>query len=178
MMEDRKIDIEVDGIRFISHGHYYDGINNWLCHQLKENDPQAIDYCARQLAKMLPENAVLVPIPGHHGYADQTLTLARAISSQTNGRITVANVIKGNDRDSNYQAKKAGHPLYADQMGFRQVGTLPQNKVPLLLDNCVDSGETARAAFHAIGNRGIVLTYAMSDTLLIPKRGLEYCRFR
>ena len=34
MMEDRRIDIEVDGIPFISHGHYYDGINNWLCHQL------------------------------------------------------------------------------------------------------------------------------------------------
>ena len=68
-MEDRTIDMEVDGIRFISHGHYYDGINNWLCHKLKESDPQAIDYCARQLAKMLPENAVIVPIPGHHGYA-------------------------------------------------------------------------------------------------------------
>lgn len=166
MMEDRKIDIEVDGIRFISHGHYYDGINNWLCHQLKENDPQAIDYCARQLAKMLPENAVVVPIPGHHGYADQTLTLARAISSQTNGRIYVANIIKGNDRDSNYQAKKAGRPLSADQMGFRQKGSLPHGKVPFLLDNCVDSGETARAAFQAIGNKGIILSYAMSDTLL------------
>lgn len=51
-MEDRTIDVEVDGIRFISHGHYYDGINNWLCHKLKENDPQAIAYCARQLVKM------------------------------------------------------------------------------------------------------------------------------
>lgn len=166
MMEDRRINIEVDGIPFISHGHYYDGINNWLCHQLKDNDAQAIDYCARQLAKMLPENAVIIPIPGHHGYADQTLHLARAISAHTNGSVSVANILKGKDRDSNYQAKKAGHPLSASQMGFRQVGILPQKRIPYLLDNCVDSGETAKAAFHALGNRGIVLSYAMSDTLL------------
>jgi hypothetical protein len=133
-MEDRRIDIEVDGIQFISHGHYYDGMNNWLCHQLKDNDPQVIDYCARQLAAMLPENAIIVPIPGHHGYADQTLSLARAISSKTEGKISVANILKGNNRDSNYQAKKDGHPLSIEQMGLHRVGILPNGKVPYLLD--------------------------------------------
>ena len=165
MIEDRRIDIEVDGIPFIAHGHYYDGINNWLCHQLKDNDPQAIDYCARQLAKMLPENAVIVPIPGHHGFADQTLSLARAISQHTSDAVPVANILKGKDRDSNYQAKKAGHPLNADQMGFRLVGILPKGKVPYLLDNVVDTGTTAKAAVKALGG-GVVLSYAMSDTLL------------
>ena len=166
MMEDGSIDIEVDGIRFISHGHYYDGINNWLCHKLKENDPQAIDYCARQLAKMLPENAVIVPIPGHHGYALQTLYLARAISEQSDGRIPVANVLKGKSRVSNYQAKMDGHPLTSAELGFRQVGLLPKGKIPYLLDNCVDSGETAKAAYYALGQKGIILSYAMSDRLL------------
>ena len=165
-MEDRIIDMEVDGIRFISHGHYYDGINNWLCHKLKENDPQAINFCARQLAKMLPENAVIVPIPGHHGYALQTLYLARAISEQSDGRIPVANVLKGKSRVSNYQAKMDGHPLTSAELGFRQVGLLPKGKIPYLLDNCVDSGETAKAAYHALGEKGIILSYAMSDRLL------------
>ena len=146
-MEDRTIDMEVDGIRFISHGHYYDGINNWLCHKLKENDPRAITYCARQLVKMLPENAVVVPIPGHHGFAP------------------VANVLKGNSRTSNYQAKKAGHPLTSSELGFRQVAPLPKDKVPYLLDNVVDTGTTAKAAIKTLGG-GIVLSYAMSDTLL------------
>ena len=164
-MEDRTIDMEVDGLRFISHGHYYDGINNWLCHKLKENDPQAIDYCARQLAKMLPKNAVIVPIPGHQGYAVQTLNLARAISEQSNGNIPVANVLKGISRVSNYQAKKDGQPLSAEELGFHQVRTLPKGKVPYLLDNVVDTGTTAKAAVKALGG-GIVLSYAMSDTLL------------
>ena len=164
-MEDGNIDIEIDGIRFTSHGHYYDGINNWLCHKLKENDPQAIEYCARQLARMLPENAVIVPIPGHYGYAVQTLYLARAISEQSNGNIPVANVLKGINRLSNYQAKKDGQPLSAEELGFHQVRTLPKGKVPYLLDNVVDTGTTAKAAVKALGG-GIVLSYAMSDTLL------------
>lgn len=164
-MEDGIIDIEVDGIRFTSYGHYYDGINNWLCHKLKENDPQTIEYCARQLAKMLPENAVIVPIPGHHGFAFQTLYLARSISEHSNGNITVANVLKGISRVSNYQAKKDGQPLSAEELGFRQVRALPKGKVPYLLDNVVDTGATAKAAFKALGC-GIILSYAMSDTLL------------
>ena len=158
--------MEVDGIRFISHGHYYDGINNWLCHKLKENDPQAINFCARQLAKMLPENAVIVPIPGHHGYALQTLYLARAISEQSDGRISVANVLKDKSRVSNYQAKMDGHPLTSAELEFRQVGLLPKGKIPYLLDNCVDSGETAKTAYYALGQKGIILSYAMSDRLL------------
>ena len=164
-MEDGNIDIEIDVIRFTSHGHYYDGINNWLCHKLKDNDPQAIEYCARQLARMLPENAVIVPVPGHYGYAVQTLYLARAISEHSNGNIPVANVLKGINRVSNYQAKKDGHPLSAEELGFHQVRTLPKGKVPYLLDNVVDTGTTAKAAVKALGG-GIVLSYAMSDTLL------------
>mgnify|MGYP006055937923 FL=1 len=164
-MEDRTIDMEVDGIRFISHGHYYDGINNWLCHKLKENDPRAITYCARQLVKMLPENAVVVPIPGHHGFALQTLYIARAINEQSGGIIPVANVLKGNSRMSNYQAKKEGSLLPAEELGFRQVAPLPKGKVPYLLDNVVDTGTTAKAAINALGG-GIVLSYAMSNLLL------------
>ena len=164
-MEDRAIDMEVDGIRFISHGHYYDGINNWLCHKLKENDPRAITYCARQLVKMLPENAVVVPIPGHHGFALQTLYIARAINEQSGGIIPVPNVLKGNSRMSNYQAKKEGSLLPAEELGFRQVAPLPKGKVPYLLDNVVDTGTTAKAAINALGG-GIVLSYAMSNLLL------------
>ena len=132
---------------------------------MKENDPQAITYCARQLVKMLPENAVVVPIPGHHGFALQTLYIARAINEQSGGIIPVANVLKGNSRMSNYQAKKEGSLLPAEELGFRQVAPLPKGKVPYLLDNVVDTGTTAKAAINALGG-GIVLSYAMSNLLL------------
>ena len=115
---------------------------------------------------MLPENAVVIPIPGHHGFALQTLYLARAINEQSDGIIPVANVLKGYNRVSNYQAKKEGHSLSADELGFHQVRPLPDGRVPYLLDNCVDSGETAKAAYHALGDKGIILSYAMSERLI------------
>ena len=58
-----------------------------------------------------------------------------------------------------------GQPLSAKELGFHQVRTLPKGKVPYLLDNVVDTGTTAKAAVKALGG-GIVLSYAMSDTLL------------
>ena len=78
---------------------------------MKENNLQAIVHCARQLAKMLSENAVLFPILGHHGYSTQALHLVRAISSYTTTSVPVANNLIGKDRDSNFIAKKAGPPV-------------------------------------------------------------------
>ena len=51
------------------------------------------------------------------------------------------------------------------ELGFRQVRALPKGKLPYLLDNVVDTGDTAKAAFKALGC-GIVLSYAMSHVLL------------
>ena len=51
-------------------------------------------------------------------------------------------------------------------MGFFQVEDLPENYVPVIIDNCVDTGTSAKAAYHALGNKGVILIYAMSDKLL------------
>ena len=50
--------------------------------------------------------------------------------------------------------------------GFRQVAPLPESRTPILIDGVVDTGTSTRAAFHALGNRGVVLSFAMSDALL------------
>lgn len=36
-----------DGITFLSTGRYYEGINRWVAHKLKDGDNDAIDYAAR-----------------------------------------------------------------------------------------------------------------------------------
>ena len=51
-------------------------------------------------------------------------------------------------------------------MRFFLVGSLPKDRTLYLLDNCVDSGETAKAAYNAIGKKSIVVSYAMSETFL------------
>ena len=52
-----------------------------------------------------------------------------------------------------------------EQLGFHKVVSLPSDRIPYLIDNVVDTGTTAKAAVKALGG-GIVLSYAMSDTLL------------
>lgn len=59
MTENEPIKTVSDGITFLSTGRYYDGINRWVAHKLKDGDNDAIDYAARQIAKLLPQNAVL-----------------------------------------------------------------------------------------------------------------------
>lgn len=165
MNENNHIKVEVDGITFLSTGRYYEGINNWVCHKVKELDHDALEFAARNMAKIIPtRQAVLIPVPGHTGVSTNALQLAQAISSHSG--IPVLDALRGRDRESNYQAKYAGHPLTEEQMGFRQVRALPPDVLPIIIDNCVDTGTSAKAAYHALGNKGVVLTFAMSDKLL------------
>ena len=167
-MEDEPIKVEVDGITYLSTGRYYGGINNLISHDLKTADNDAIHYAARKMAALVPPDSVLVPIPNHHGKARETLSLAVAVAAECH--VSIANVLVGRERESNYLMKKLGTPLTEEQMGFRQVVPLPESRTPILIDGVVDTGTSARAAFHALGNRGMVLSFAMSDTLLEQKQ--------
>ena len=162
-MENEPIRTEVEGITFLSTGHYYEGINQWVAHKLKEGDAEVFDYAARQMAKLLPKNAVLVPIPGRHGTPEQTMQLCRDIASYTH--LPILDALRGNERESQYEAKYKGRSLTEEQLGYRRIATVPIGRAPYLIDNVVDTGTTAKAAVKALGG-GVVLSYAMSDTLL------------
>lgn len=69
------------------------------------------------------------------------------------------------ERDSQYVAKKRGLTLSAEDMGFYRHKDLPSNRTPYLIDNVVDTGNTAKAAIKALGS-GTVASFSMSDTLL------------
>lgn len=162
-MNDEPIRIEVGGITFLSTGKYYEGINNYISHDLKNADNNAIQYAARKMAALVPPNSVIVPIPNHQGKARENMSLAIAVAQQSHS--SVANVLVGRERESNYLMKKLGTPLTEEQMGFRQIAPLPEGRTPIIVDGVVDTGTSARAAVHALGS-GIVLSFAMSDTLL------------
>lgn len=44
MTENEPIKTVSDGITFLSTGRYYDGINRWVCHKIKEMDKDAPDF--------------------------------------------------------------------------------------------------------------------------------------
>ena len=103
-MEEESIRVEVDGITFLSTGKYYDGINSFISHDLKNADNNAVQYAARKMAALVPPNSVIIPIPNHHGTARETMSLALAIAQ--NSHSSIANVLVGKVRESNYLMKK------------------------------------------------------------------------
>lgn len=162
---DNPIHYVSEGITFLAAGHYYEGNNKPIAKLLKVADRRAIDFATHKMASLLTRGKpwVLVPVPGHHGYAEETTKLCRSISMVTG--IPVCDVLRGNDRESNYLAKKNGRPLNEAQLGFVQVKPLPIGCMPVVVDNVVDTGVSAKAAVHAMG-KGIVLTYAMTDVMM------------
>lgn len=169
----KPIRTEVEGIPILAAGPYYEGDNKMIAKRIKEGDLHALECAARSMVPLIPKDSVLVPIPGHQGTANQTYVLCMVISHYTG--LPVANVLKGKERQSNYIAKHEGRGLTEKDMGIRQISSLPDHRTPVFIDNCVDTATTAKAAYHAVG-RGVVVAFAMSDTLLKDQN--ETIKFR
>jgi len=137
----------------------YRGKAQKLAHGVKSRDPEVIAEVADLMAPLIPKDAVLVPAPSHSGKATDMLDVAQAISELTGAPI--ADVLRGGERDSQYKAKKAGRPLSVDDLGIKATGKLPDGKLPVVIDNVVDTGSTAEACVRALG-KGIVVSLADS----------------
>lgn len=141
----------------------YDNASRIIAHGLKQNSQHAILTAAQQMAAILPENCVLVPVPSHHGHATYTLQLANCISELCGA--AVADVLGGKVRQLTYDVKRQGKSLMAFDLGFHLEAALPDGKFPILIDNVIDTGLNAMAAAGAVGHCA-VLSYAMTDKLL------------
>lgn len=144
---------------------------------IKAKDGYFLSLAAEDMAPLVPHDAVLIPIPNRHGYADDTLALAQAIAERYNAthqdKVEVADILKGNDRPSQYETKKkSGKSLKLEDFGTRLVGEVPEGKFPVFIDNVVASGATATAAQKAVGG-GMTLAFAYGDRTK-PSKGLKF----
>ena len=137
----------------------YRGKLQKLAHGVKTRDAKVIAEVADLMAPMIPRDAVLVPAPSHSGKATDMLDLAQAISERTG--VPVADVLTSGERGSQYEAKKAGKPIASGDMGIVVSGELPADKIPVVIDNVVDTGNTAEACVKALG-KGLVVSLADS----------------
>lgn len=142
---------------FVSAGGYRQGMQA-LAHGIKQGDKDSINRAATLIAPLVPADAVLVPAPSHRGTADTMLMLANAVSAQTG--TPVADVLKGGIRNSQYEAKRAGgYVIPSAAMGIYLEGDLPSGKMPVVIDNVVNTGNTAEACIRAL-NGGVVISLA------------------
>ncbi|MDA8260217.1 MAG: PLxRFG domain-containing protein [Betaproteobacteria bacterium] len=125
---------------------------------LRTGDPDAISRAAADMAKLAPRGAQLIPVPGAGGTTEANVKLAEAIAQATGGQ--VADILTGPARARQYEAKKAGQPLSADQIGtaLKPGAAVPQNAV--LVDNVIGTGATLAAARRALGRAVPVVAYA------------------
>lgn len=169
----RKKALTTEGITGYVAPNAYSGSHRDVAKLIKTGKSDAVQKAAADMARFVPGNAVLVPIPSHEGMVtDETDTkiLADAVAEITGSPVVIA--LEGNPRESRYQAKQQGKEgLKADELGFRQIAEIPEGKVPVFIDNVVDSGETAKAASEAIKG-GFTMAYA-KGVRSNPTRGLK-----
>ena len=138
-----------------------------LCHEIKTMGPyDMVKGIAWTLLDSLPQKAVLIPIPGHTGFATHTLRLAYAIEvaasqSETKKEIHVVHNLIGERHVSLCETKHNGGKAEDINVVIQPITLLSkiilstyikEGYVPVLVDNVVDTGKTARAAIAALGN--------------------------
>ena len=150
-----------------------------LCHAVKASDPAALRLAAVQLAGGLPGGCVLIPVPGRSGVPGYTLRLSELIRDEMSllGKsASVEDAIRTNPHPSLNEAKHKGIPpadipitaAWKDGRTERRIARLITEKgaLPVLVDNVVDTGHTARSCalpFRSIGIEEISVA-AIGDT--------------
>ena len=124
----------------------YGGSLRHLALRMKDGNPSALRRAAELMASRIPAGAVVVPMPSHRGRATTMLAVAECIG-RTRPDVSVCDALEAEPHASSYAAKKAGRRPEAIRMRLRQ--PVPHGRV-FIIDNCVDTGATFRAACAAI----------------------------
>ncbi len=143
--------------------HWDAGESRTIARLIKSGTPEAVAEAAADMARLVPDNAVLIPMPDHTGKVTNntdTMILARAIGEIT-GRPVMA-ALEGANRESRFAAKAEGRRgASQEELGFKKILEIPDGTMPYFVDNMVGKGITADAARQAFGG-GITLAYTKS----------------
>lgn len=138
-----------------------------LARKVKAGDAVAIERAARMMTAAVHEvvppsgHAVLVPIPNRTGRAGYTKTLAEKISEATG--LPVVDALASNAHTPLYDIKKENLSPETLPLHFYMIRSIPADRVPILIDNVLDTGHTARAAYEAM-NRNDTRMAVLGDT--------------
>jgi adenine/guanine phosphoribosyltransferase-like PRPP-binding protein len=142
--------------------HRYDSQSGKVARGIKYGDVESILKAAEEMSAFVPDDAVLVPMPSHHGFATQTYKLALAISQHTG--TPVADVIRGKLRHTLYETKKNGAKPHFHDLQMYLTSSIPSGRYVVVIDNCIDTGASAMAA-ASLFKKCTVLAYAMTHKI-------------
>ena len=107
------------------------------------------------------KQVVLVPIPNRTGRAGYTKTLAEKISEALH--LPVIDALASNTHEPLYLVKKANGSIDEVPLYFYRIRRVPRDKIPILIDNVLDTGHTAMSAYEAIGRQDTLMA-VLGDT--------------
>ena len=138
-----------------------------IARRVKAGDEMAIARAAELMAaavrNVMPMDrpVVLVPIPNRTGRAGYTKTLAEKISEALH--LPVIDALASNTHEPLYLVKKANGSLDEVPLYFYRIRKVPKEKIPILIDNVLDTGHTAMAAYEALGRQDMRMA-VLGDT--------------
>lgn len=138
-----------------------------IARKVKAGDDMAIAKAAAMMTaavrNVMPKDkqVVLVPIPNRTGRAGYTKTLAEKISEALH--LPVIDALASNTHEPLYLVKKANGSLDEVPFYFYRIRRVPRDKIPILIDNVLDTGHTAMAAYEAMGRQDTLMA-VLGDT--------------
>ena len=138
-----------------------------IARKVKAGDDMAIAKAAAMMTaavrNVMPKDkqVVLVPIPNRTGRAGYTKTLAEKISEALH--LPVIDALASNTHEPLYLVKKANGSIDEVPLYFYRIRRVPRDKIPILIDNVLDTGHTAMAAYEAM-DRQDTLMAVLGDT--------------
>lgn len=127
------------------------------CHHIKERNEEIIAAWANVLAEKIGPNTVLIPVPGHEGYASYTARLAQEIAYRTRilgiPNVIARDLLKGKERPSLCELKHEGIPVTDTDLGLSWKHLFAKAEYkrltakgyrPVIVDNVIDTGYTLR----------------------------------
>ena len=138
-----------------------------IARKVKAGNDMAIAKAAAMMTaavrNVMPKDkqVVLVPIPNRTGRAGYTKTLAEKISEALH--LPVIDALASNTHEPLYLVKKANGSLDEVPLYFYRIRRVPRDKIPILIDNVLDTGHTAMAAYEALGRQDTLMA-VLGDT--------------
>ena len=133
----------------------YEGYFKMLCQGIRNGDEQCIKQSAKFFDAMLPQDSVIVPMPGHNGKATTMLQVAEEIV-KLRPDIEILDVLRCVPHESNYSQKKdygfipKPITMVCDDFAWRLPDPDGKPRQKFIIDNVVVTGVTAQAAMNAL----------------------------
>lgn len=135
-----------------------------LAHAVKRGHDVGLETAATAMSKVISslpdkDDAILVPMPGHRGFAHEMARLTDLIEVMTD--VPSVKVLLGSAHEELYFWKKDHPDEPLPELFFIQNERLRgafEGKTPILIDNVLDTGHTAWAALEALEKQPVLIT--------------------